>query len=72
MHRHRHEWRELLQRGGHDRTAFVICDKCENEGRDTAMYLSTSATSEFRRQIKHGIKPRFIKNVLIARNWKDV
>jgi hypothetical protein len=66
MKRHRHLWHELLPRGGHDRTTFVVCDRCGAEGRDSVRYLGREATAEFRRQIKRGIKPHFVGNSLIA------
>lgn len=68
--RHIHQWRELLPRGGHERTTFVVCDQCEKQRRDSVLHLNAKATAEFRRQVRHGIKPRFDRNVLIGRIWK--
>lgn len=67
--RHVHQWRELLPRGGHERTTFVVCDLCEKQGHDSARYLGRDATAEFRRQVKRGIKPRFDRNKLIGYDW---
>lgn len=68
--RHIHQWRELLPRGRYERTTFVVCNLCEKQEHDSVRYLDRSATTEFRRQIKHGIKPHFRGNALIGYNWK--
>ena len=67
--RHVHVWLELLPRGDGARTTFVVCDLCEKIGHDTVKYLDSRATAEFRRQIKHGIKPRFVRDGLVPVEW---
>lgn len=68
--RHIHQWHELLPRGDYAHTTFVVCDLCEKNKRDSVRYLGREATAEFRRQIRHGIKPRFDKSGLIGYIWK--
>jgi len=64
--RHVHQWRELLKRGRYERTTFVICDRCAEEEREEAVkYLGRQATAEFRYQVKHGIRPRFVSGGLV-------
>ena len=65
--RHVHIWREWQQVGEYDHTTFVFCERCAKNGRANMLYLSRKATLEFRRQIKAGIKPRFVGNSLIKR-----
>jgi len=61
-------WREFLSRGDHSRTTFVTCDLCDKK--DNVKYLDSKATAEFRRQIKHGIKPRFMSDGLVPYDWE--
>ena len=69
--RHVHVWREMLIRecDSTDRTIFVMCDKCEELDRESLKYLDSSATAEFRRQVKHGLKPRFVRDGLVPVEW---
>lgn len=72
FHRHIHQWRELFQHHhiGYTRTTLVVCDQCEKQGRESIRHLEEKDTREFRRQIKHGIKPRFRGNELIIYTWE--
>ena len=65
--RHVHVWREVGGKGG---TALVTCSKCEENRRDNAKFLFPKVAREFRRQIRHGIEPHFVRGELVGIDWQ--
>ena len=65
--RHVHVWREVGNVT--DTTALVECYKCESNLRASATFLFPKVAREFRRQIKRGVKPRFVRDGLVPVDW---
>lgn len=66
--RHIHVWREIDY--SKDRsTALVTCAKCEANRRDNGKFLFPKVAREFRRQVRHGIEPHFVRGELVGVDW---